>query len=181
MNRKDSTSRYGSLLITLHWLMLLLIVAVYASIELRELYPRGSAIREGLKTLHYTLGLAIFLLVWLRLYARLTSPSPAIVPHPPRWQLVIAHAMELAIYIMMIAMPLLGWLSLNAGGDPVSLFGLPLPQLIGANEQLAGQLEEWHESIGTAGYALIGVHTLAALSHHYIQRDNTLRRMLPGK
>jgi len=181
MNQNDKTSRYGSLLISLHWLMLLLIVAVYASIELRVLYPRGSAIREGMKTLHFTLGLAIFLLVWLRLYARLKSPSPAIVPPPPRWQLVIAHTMEFAIYVLMISMPLLGWLSLNAGGDPVSLFGLPLPQLIGANEQLAGQLEEWHETIGNVGYALIGAHTLAALSHHYLQRDNTLRRMLPGK
>jgi cytochrome b561 len=178
MNQKDNTSRYGSLLITLHWLMLLLIVAIYASIELRVLYPRGSAIREGMKTLHFTLGLAVFLLVWLRLYARWKSPSPAIDPRPPRWQLAIAHTVELAIYVLMISMPLLGWLSLNADGDPVSLFGLPLPQLIGANKQLAGQLEEWHETIGNIGYGLIGVHTLAALFHHFIQRDNTLRRML---
>lgn len=181
MNQHNTTSRYGSLLIGLHWLMLLLIAAVYAAIELRELYPRGSAIREGLKTLHYTLGLTIFLLVWLRLYARRRSPSPAIVPPPPRWQLSIAHLTELAMYLLMIAMPLLGWLLLSAEGDPISLFGLPLPRLIGANEQLAGQLKEVHEAIGTVGYVLIGVHALAALVHHYIQRDSTLRRMLPGK
>lgn len=181
MARNDTTLRYGSLLIGLHWLMLLLVIAVYASIELRVLFPRGSAIREGLKTLHFTLGLVIFLLVWVRLYARLKGPSPAIVPPPPRWQLAIAHTTELAIYLLMISMPLLGWLSLNAEGDPISLFGVPLPQLIGANKQLAGQLEEVHESIGTIGYALIGMHALAALVHHYIQRDNTLRRMLPGK
>ncbi len=181
MNQNHTASRYGSLLIGLHWLMLLLIAGVYASIELRVLYPRGSDIREGLKTLHFTLGLAIFVLVWLRLYARLRSPSPPIIPHPPRWQLAIAHMSELAIYVLMITMPLLGWLSLSAQGDPVALFGWPLPQLIGANEPLAGQLEEVHELIGKIGYALIGVHALAALVHHYFQRDNTLRRMLPGK
>lgn len=178
--RGNSAPRYDSLLIALHWLMLLLLVSVYACIELRVLYPRGSATREGLKTLHFTLGLAVFVLVWLRLYARLRSPSPAILPYPPRWQLGIAHATELAIYLLMIVMPLLGWLSLSAAGDPVSLFGLPLPRLTGANEQLAGRLEEVHETIGKIGYALIGVHTLAALVHHYVQRDNTLRRMLPG-
>ena len=181
MIQNNTTSRYGSLLIGLHWLMLLLLAATYATIELRVLYPRGSAIREGLKTLHFTLGLAIFLLVWLRLYARLRSPSPAIVPPPPRWQLTIAHLTELAMYLLMIAMPLLGWLALSAEGDPVSLFGLPLPQLIGTNGQLAHQLEEVHETIGNVGYALVGVHTLGALVHHYFQRDNTLRRMLPGK
>jgi cytochrome b561 len=181
MFQSDTSPRYGSLLIALHWLMLLLLIAVYASIELRVLYPRGSAIREGLKTLHFTLGLAVFLLVWLRLYARRRSPSPGILPPPPRWQLAIAHATELAIYLLMIAMPLLGWLSLSATGDPISLFGLPLPLLIGANGQLAGQLEAVHELIGKIGYALIGVHTLAALAHHYIQRDNTLSRMLPGR
>lgn len=181
MNQNDTSPRYGSLLIGLHWLMLLLIVAVYASILLRELYPRGSTIREGLKTLHFTLGLAIFLLVWLRLYARRKSPSPAIVPPPPRWQLTVAHTTELAMYLLMIAMPVLGWLTLSAEGDPASLFGLPLPLLIDANESLAARLKEVHESIGTIGYALIGLHALAALVHHYIQRDNTLRRMLPGK
>ena len=176
-----ATPRYGSLLIGLHWLMLVLLIAVYSCIELRVLYPRGSAIREGMKTLHFTLGLVIFLLVWLRLLARVNSSVPAIVPPPPRWQLNIAHATELGIYLLMISMPLLGWLSLNASGDPVSLFGLPLPQLIGANEQLAGQLEEVHETIGTVGYVLIGAHALAAHFHHYIQRDNTLTRMLPRR
>jgi cytochrome b561 len=181
MNQNNTASRYGSLLIGLHWLMLLLIAAVYASIELREAYPRGSAIREGLKTLHYTLGLAIFVLVWLRLYARLRGPSPAIVPPPPRWQLATAHVTELAMYLLMVAMPLLGWLSLSAAGDPVSLFGWPLPRLIGADAQRAHLLEEVHETIGTVGYALIGAHALAALVHHYIRRDNTLSRMLSGK
>lgn len=165
----------------MHWLMFLLIVAVYACIELRTQFPRGSAIREGLKTWHYMLGLTVFVLVWVRLFARLAGQIPDIVPQPSKLQLHIAHAFEFAIYGFMIAMPLLGWLILSAERTPVPFFGLQLPPLIGENEALADQLEEIHEVLGKAGYFLIGIHALAALAHHYIRRDNTLTRILPAR
>jgi cytochrome b561 len=177
--RQQESPRFGSLLISLHWLMLLLIAAAYACIELREVYPRGSAIRDGLKTWHYMLGLAIFALVWLRLLARSLAPAPAIAPSPPRWQLFVAHLTEFTIYVFMIVMPLLGWLILSGENHPVPFFGLQLPALMGEDRALAKQLEEVHETIGNAGYFLIGLHAAAALMHHYIQRDNTLVRMLP--
>ena len=104
MGWKNSTARYGALSIALHWLMLLLIVAVYACIELRSQFPRGSDLREALKAWHFTLGLAVFVLVWLRLIARLMGPIPDIVPRPSKLQLRIAHAFEYAIYAFMIAM-----------------------------------------------------------------------------
>lgn len=176
-----TTSRYGIPLITLHWLMLVLIVAVYACIELREFYPKGSTIREALKTWHYLLGLTVFALVWLRLLARFAGRVPPIVPRPPHWQLRVAHAIEFAIYAFVIAMPVLGWLSVSAEGKTISLFGLELPRLTGENKGLANQLEDLHGLLGNVGYALIGIHALAALIHHYVQRDNTLRRMLPSR
>lgn len=179
MNTK-STSRYGFLLISLHWVMLLLIVAVYTCTDLREFYPQGSAIRDALKSWHYVLGLTVFLLLWVRLLARLAGHVPPILPTPPRWQLRIAHGLELAIYIFLIAMPLIGWLIVSGAGKTVSFFGLDLPHLIGKNRVLAKQLEDVHEFVGNLGYGLIGVHVLAALFHHYVQRDNTLKRMLPG-
>ena len=178
--RKES-ARYGSVLIFMHWLMLLLIVAVYASIELRELSARGSDLREMLKTWHYFLGLAVFALVWLRLIARFTVPVPAIVPPPARWQRMVANLTELTLYLFMMAMPLLGWLILSGENHAVSVFGFQLPALIGENRALAKQLEEVHETIGNIGYFLIGVHAAAALAHHYLQRDNTLVRMLPSR
>jgi superoxide oxidase len=181
MRSRTDSSRYGSLLIQLHWIMLLLIVAVYACIELRELYPRGSGIREALKTWHFMLGLVIFALVWLRLIARLFATVPPIVPPPPRWQLATAHVSEFAIYVLMVVMPLLGWLTLSGEGKPVPFFGIQLPALIGENAALAKQFEDVHEFIGTVGYFLIAMHALAALGHHYIQRDNTLTRMLPSR
>lgn len=180
MDPRQPATRYGSALIALHWLMLLLLAATYLAIELRVLYPRGSGVREGLKTLHYVLGLTVFALVWLRLLARLTGRIPAIVPSPPRWQLRIAHTVEFAMYLFLVLMPLLGWMMLGAEGEPVSLFGLPLPALIGANASLAEQLKEIHTITGKSGYVLVGLHALGALFHHFVQRDNTLRRMLPG-
>lgn len=181
MRTKEVSARYGSMLIAMHWVMLLLIVAVYACIELRVIYPRGSEIREALKTWHFMLGLAIFALVWLRLLARYLGPEPEIVPRPPRWQRFVASGTELAIYLFMIVMPLLGWLVLSGENKPVPFFGLELPALIGENKPLAKQLEGIHETIGQIGYFLIGIHAVAALAHHYIHHDNTLVRMLPTK
>ena len=180
MRAKVNSVRYGSLLIALHWLMLLLIVLVYASIELRELYPRGSDIRNALKTWHYALGLSVFILVWVRLFARFVGSTPPIFPAPPRWQVLAAHSSEFAIYVFMIAMPLLGWLILSAENEALSLFGVQLPALVRENKLLAEQVEEVHELAGNIGYFLIGIHAAAALLHHYVQRDNALTRMLPS-
>src|SRR3990167_218982 len=169
MSWKNTSKRYGTLSIGLHWLMLLLLVAVYACIELRELYPKGSDPREALKTWHFMLGLSVWVLVVLRVYARLTSPTPRITPEPVHWQMLSAKLVHLALYGMMMIMPLLGWLLLSASGKPIPFFGLELPALIGPDKALAGQLKEIHEFVGTAGYFLIGGHAAAALFHHYVQ------------
>lgn len=174
-----SAKQYPTLSIGLHWFMLLLLVAVYVTIELRGIFPKGSAERNAIKMWHFMLGLSVFALALLRLAARALGQAPAILPTPPKWQAGLAHAMHAALYLLMFAMPLLGWLILSAEGKPVPFFGLELPPLIGADKALAKQIEGIHETIGTLGYLLIGAHALAGLYHHYIVRDNTLRRMLP--
>lgn len=179
MNWKNTASRYGSLSIAIHWLMLLIFIGLYACIELRVFYPKGSDIREGLKTWHFMLGMLVFALMWLRLAARLSGPTPDIRPEPPSWQQSSAKLLHLALYALMIGMPLTGWLLLSASGKPIPFFGLELPALIGESKELAKQLKEIHELGGTAGYYLIGLHAAAALYHHYILRDDTLTRMLP--
>ena len=79
----------------------------------------------------------------------------------------------------MIGMPIGGWLMLSAKGEAIPFYGLTLPALVSPNEELAELIEEIHETVGVAGYYLIGLHALAALLHHYLIRDNTLQRMLP--
>ncbi len=181
MNLKNTEDRYGTLSIAMHWLMLALLVAVYSCILLREVYPKGSDPREALKTWHFMLGLSVFGLVFIRLAIRLLGASPKTVPAPGIWQHRLAALMHLALYLFMIAMPLLGWLTLSAAGKTIPFFGLELPALVGEDKEFAGTLKDLHETIGEIGYYLIGLHAVAALFHHYVVRDNTLLRMLPGK
>jgi cytochrome b561 len=179
MQWRNTTDRYGSLSITLHWLMLLLLVAVYACIELRENFPQGSDLRIALKTWHSMLGLSVLVLVALRLLVHLANPIPRIQPEPPRWQHLTARLVHIALYGFMVGMPLAGWLLLSAEGKPIPFFGLELPALIAENRDFAHLIEEIHETGGTVGYFLVGIHAAAALFHHYVLKDNTLLRMLP--
>jgi len=181
MSWKNTNHRYGYITISLHWLMLILLVAVYASIELREFFPKGSDPRAALKALHFMLGLSVLGFALLRLGVRLSGATPRIEPEPGSWEKLSAKFMHIALYVLMIAMPLAGWLILSAAGKPIPFLGLQLPALIGENQDLAKQIEEVHEVVGTAGYFLIGLHAAAALFHHYIKRDNTLVRILPGR
>ena len=170
-------ARYRPSLIALHWLTLLLLVGVYATIELRGLFPRGSDARQLFKTMHFFLGISVFGLTVLRLLVRVSSPTPPIAPAPPAWQKLAAGAMALSLYGLMLVTPVLGYLLLNAEGTSPALGGWALPSLIAAQETLGDGLKEWHESIAVAGYWLIGLHALAALYHHYVRHDDTLLRM----
>lgn len=170
---------YNKLSIGLHWLMVLLFVAVYATIECRTFFERGTDMRNLLKEWHFILGLTIFTLVWLRLAARVLKPAPPILPTPPQWQTLLARLVHAVLYALMIGMPIAGWLILSGEGKPIPFWGLELPALIGPNKDLAHEIEELHELFGKVGYFLIALHAVAALVHHYFFKDNTLKRMLP--
>jgi cytochrome b561 len=160
--------------------MLFLIAAVYLCIELRENYPKGSDIRESLKAWHYSLGLSVLALVWLRIGFRAFGPQPETKSQTAYWQRLAAKGAHFALYLLMIGQPLLGWLTLSASGNPILAFGFPLPLLIAKQgSTLVESLKEVHEIVGVVGYGLIALHAFAALFHHYIKRDETLKRMWP--
>ncbi|MBM4234609.1 MAG: cytochrome b [Gammaproteobacteria bacterium] len=172
-------NRYPSAAIFMHWLMLILLAGAYAMIELHDEFPDGSPTYELLETWHYMLGLTVFVLVGLRLVLRSRYTAPPIYPLPPAWQHRLSRLVHGLLYALMIGMPIGGWLMLSAKGETIPFYGLTLPALVPPNEDLAELIEEIHETIGLTGYYLIGLHALAALSHHYLIRDNTLQRMLP--
>lgn len=176
---KVTNGRYATLSIAAHWFTLLLLVAVYALIELRGIFPKGTAAYDAMKTWHFMLGLTVFGVVGIRLLLRLAFRVPRITPQPPGWQRFLAATMHLALYVFLIVMPVLGWLTLSAKGKVIPFFGLELPPLIGLDKILGGELEDIHETIGTIGYYLVGLHAAAALFHHYFLRDDTLLRILP--
>ena len=175
-------SRYANTAILIHWLVVLLVMAAYACILLRENYERGSDIREALKTWHFMLGLGVLATTLLRAGLRaFVWNTPPITPAPPRFLHWLSIAAHLAIYIWLIIMPLAGWTILSAEGDPIPFLGFNLPPLTGVSENLAEQVQGLHEAGGTVGYFLLGLHATAALFHHYLMKDNTLLRMLPRR
>ncbi len=176
----EASNRYRPISIAMHWVMFLLMVAVYACIELREIYPKGSDPREALKMWHFMLGLCVGILVWVRIFFMVTGTKPPIIPTPPRWQHLLSKAVHGALYLLMIGLPILGWSMLSAAGKPIPFFGLELPALINENKELSKSMKEIHATAGTVGYYLIGLHAVAGLFHHYVMRDNTLVRMLPN-
>jgi cytochrome b561 len=181
-SEKPESERYGSTAMAFHWVMLALVIAVYACILLTENFPRGSDLREGLKTWHFMLGLSVLGLGLVRLALRvLVWKTPSITPQPPQYLVWLSAGAHAAIYALLIAMPIAGWLILSAEGKVIPLWGFNLPPLVGVDESLAKSVEELHETGGTVGYFLIGLHAAAALFHHFVIKDNTLVRILPSR
>lgn len=172
-------ARYAKPMIILHWAIFLLMIGVFASIELRVLFEKGTEARELAKSIHFMLGLSVLLLAVIRLKFKFSSATPPIQPPSGaviRWLTRLGH---LLLYVVIIGLPLAGWMTLSAAGKPIPFWGLELPPLLAENKDLAKTIKDCHKLVGSLAYYLIGVHALMALFHHYIRRDNTLRRMLP--
>ncbi len=176
-----ASNRYAASMVAMHWLMLVLLAAVLLLVEWLEYIPKDDVVFRGeVRNWHKSLGLTVFVLVWVRLALRVLTPTPAIIPAPPAWQQLAAKAVHLALYGIMIAAPIAGYLMSNAFDKPVAFFGVPLPVLISPDKELGKEIFEVHETLGNALMILVGLHAAAALFHHYVQKDNTLVRMLPG-
>lgn len=174
-------TKYKSIQIALHWLVFLLVVATYASIELRGYIPKDLPAHLAMTLLHFSLGATVLLMMCLRVFMRLMFVAPAIVPAPKLWEKRAAELMHLAIYILFIVTPILGILSLYFKGDAWTLFTIKMPVAFVHNILLSKKIKSLHELMANSGYYLVGFHAAAALIHHYYLHDNTLSRMLPGK
>ncbi len=170
-------TRYSSPAIFFHWAVFLLVALAYLAIEIRG--PKGSDSRVFWMNVHLTAGTLVLVLSVLRVLWRAVSRVPEASPQAAllRWLSKLAHV---ALYVFIIAQPLLGIMMINLGGKPVSLDWLGLSfTLFGPDKALRPTIKEAHELIGNAFYFVIGLHALAALYHHFIRRDDVLRRMAP--
>jgi cytochrome b561 len=181
MTFKNTENHYGSLSIRMHWITVILMIATYAFIECRVFFEKGTELRDLFKMWHFMLGLSILVMALIRVYFHFTQITPKITPSLSSLQNLGAKGAHLALYIFMISMPIAGWLMLSAFGKPIPFYGLELPSLLAKDVTLGKSIKEVHELVGLLGYYLIGLHALAALVHHYIQKDDTLTRMLPEK
>jgi cytochrome b561 len=170
---------YGAIAQGFHWLTVVLVVAqCWLGIAAHGL-PISPA-RLALLAWHKSLGLSILALVLLRLAWRQLSPPPPLPDGMPAAERVAAQLSHGLLYLLLMMLPLLGWLSSSAAGLTVSIYGwFELPTLIGADRSLARLLVDVHIVLAWTLLALIGVHVAAALRHHFILRDGVMLQMLP--
>jgi len=130
---------------------------------------------------HKWAGVSVFMLVWLRLAWRVLNPPPVYPDTMSPGLQRFAHLGHAALYGLMIVIPLSGWLLSSAKGVQTVWFGvLPLPDLLEKNKELGHLLQEVHEALNTCLLLLLAGHVAAALKHHWIDRDDILKRMLPN-
>ena len=170
--------RYRRPAMTLHWLIAILIFGGYGLGLFMSDLP-ASAEKLQYYSWHKWTGVTVFLLALLRAGWRLTHPAPPLVSGP-RWEHWAAHGAHLALYLLMLAIPLSGWLHSSASGYQTVYLGLlPIPDLIGKNKPVSEFFAEVHEWLNYALLAVLLLHAAAALQHHWLRRDDVLRRMLP--
>ncbi|OLF53123.1 cytochrome b [Pseudomonas chlororaphis] len=164
----------------LHWLMALLIVAMLFIGA--GMVASVSARHEWLLHLHKPLGIAILLLVIVRLFVRFATRQPPLPADLPRWQVLAAKASHVLLYALMLVLPLLGWAMISAAGDPVMLTSsLQLPSILPANASLFAALRKAHGVLAYLLFLTVLLHLAAALFHGWVRRDGVLESMLRGK
>ena len=168
--------RYTRTAIALHWLMALMIFSAFPlGVSMHDLPLSPTKLQ--LFSYHKWLGITILIAAAARLAWRVTHPAPAMLAMP-RWQQVAAHGTHHLLYLLLFAIPLSGWLMSSAKGFQTVWFGvLPLPDLVGKNKELGDLLKEVHEMLNFGLLLLVGAHIAGALKHHFIEHDDTLRRM----
>jgi cytochrome b561 len=177
----NGVTRYSTPAIVLHWLVALLIFAAFPlGVYMHEL-PL-SPVKLELYSYHKWIGITILLLVAIRLSWRLTHTPPPLPNSVAAWQRRASAIVHGLLYLLMIAIPLSGWLMSSAKGFPVVWFGvLPLPDLVGKDKALGDLLTEVHQALNFTLLVLVILHVAAALQHHFIERQPFLQRMAWGR
>lgn len=179
----EPEQRYTRRARALHWWMVGFIALAYLLVNLVELYERGTPLRRAVMQSHFLAGLCVLALVLPRLLHRLRNPPPPIVPPIAGWEAALSKLTHGLLYAFFLVQPVLGLLTVWSGGRGIGIpfTELQLPSPLVENHDLHEQLEDIHGLVGTAFYYVIGLHVVGALWHHFGRRDNTLRRMLPGR
>lgn len=172
-------SRYSPWVRRLHWVVFLLVACALLLIYIHGWSARGTALHANAKWAHTQFGMAVLLVMLPRLLVRSRATTPPVVPTLPHWQHLLARATHLALYILLIATPLLGIANRMWNPAPWDFLGIPLPHVAVPDRAFSKMLEGIHENFGNILMYLAAIHAAAALFHHFVQRDNVLRRMLP--
>ena len=175
----DPEPRWGTVAIALHWTMAGLILALFVlgwTAESWHLSPTKLKLFQW----HKSLGLLVLTLVWIRLAWRWTHTVPPIPAGTRPWEARVAVAVHRGLYVLMVAMPLSGWLINSAANIPFKVFGwFRLPDLVEPDKALKAAAQVLHLSLFWTLAAILALHILGALRHHFVLHDGVLSRMLP--
>ncbi|MBA3661258.1 MAG: cytochrome b [Gammaproteobacteria bacterium] len=177
MSYRNSLFSYGSVAKFFHWLIALLIIAMLIYGYFLENIPKAYA--GFAYNLHKMTGITIFALVVLRMLWGAINPKPMIPPGTPMWQRLSEYLVHYTLYLCILAMPLAGWIGSSAAGKAPHLGGINFMLPIAQSKTISSASFFIHNNLAIIIIVLVSVHVLAALYHHFIKRDNILRRMLP--
>lgn len=176
----EAPARYSMPAIALHWVTALLIVCGFGL----GLSMVGLPIsRQKLQwyAWHKWIGISVWLLTCARLAWRFGHRGPE-MPPMPEWQRHSAVIVHVLLYVLLLVIPVSGWLYSSATGVQVVYLGLvPLPDLVARDRDLGDVLRTVHETLNFTLLAMVCLHAVAALKHHFIDRDTVLTRMLPAR
>ncbi len=173
--------RYTKTAIALHWIIALLVIANIGLAELTEDLSREA--RGPYMDVHKAFGISVLILTLARIAWRIGHKPPPLPASMPAWQTAIARLTHFTFYLLLIMLPLSGWIWMSTYPAPFAYFGLfdvPLWPVAG-QEALGETLHEGHEIMGKAMLALVVLHILGAMKHLIIDKDGSFQRMLPGR
>ncbi|HEY2808647.1 MAG TPA: cytochrome b [Steroidobacteraceae bacterium] len=180
MTIRNTTHRWGALAQLLHWLIVFLIIAQFTLALLADDLPAGMK-KLILLSRHKSIGITILLLAGLRLGWRWANPTPTLPATLKPYERALARTTHFLLYALLLAIPLTGWTMSSARGFPVSWFGfIQLPDLVPKNKALYEALLSTHHALAWTLAGLVALHVGAALKHHFMLKDDVLRRMLPA-
>jgi cytochrome b561 len=177
----NSQMRYGAIPVALHWLTVMCVIAGWLLGQLMDAFPKGPP-RVSALWAHMTLGELVMAFLFVRLVWRIVDPPPPLEPTWfGGWLMVASKLGHVILYALLLAVPLVGIIVQLKEGKPLPIFGVwnvlsPWPR----DHVTAESILEVHEVLANALLIMAGIHAAAALIHHYVLRDRTLVRMLPG-
>ncbi len=175
----EQGARYSGVAMLLHWLIAIAVIVNWRLAEGAHEGPREAG--ASLMATHMAIGMSILILTVLRIIWRLVHRPPPLAAHLARWERGLAHAVHSIFYILLIALPLGGWIASSLSGRGVDMFGLfTIPALpLGQDKQLGHSIFEAHHLGGNIMIYLIALHIAGALKHTLWDKDGNLWRMLP--
>jgi cytochrome b561 len=180
MQIRNTSQRYGAVAQLLHWVIVGLIITQFVLASKAEALSLGPA-KIAVLARHKSFGITILALSLLRLMWRAANPVPPAPTGIPTWQMWASRVSHFALYGLILLTPLIGWLMSSARNFSVSWFGLfTLPDLIGPDKASYTFLHATHGVLARTLAVIALLHAAAALKHHFFDRDDVLRRMLPS-